>query len=95
MQKWRHDIPDLPNVNFDTNPEESAEEIKDLPLRIFRKLFDDERIVSQILPVLFPTGATLAILEPYLRNQGTIVSGNIARSVAEYLRSRSIPVGNL
>ena len=95
LQKWRHDIPDLPNVNFDTNPEESAEEIKDLPLRIFRKLFDDERIVSQILPVLFPTGATLAILEPYLRNQGTIVSGNIARSVAEYLRSRSIPVGNL
>ncbi len=52
-------------------------------------------ISSQILPVLFPTGATLAILEPYLRNQGTIVSGNIARSVAEYLRSRSIPVGNL
>ena len=22
LQKWRHDIPDLPNVNFDTNPEE-------------------------------------------------------------------------
>lgn len=28
LEKWRHDIPDLPNVNFDTNPEESAEEIK-------------------------------------------------------------------
>lgn len=53
LQKWRQDIPDLPNVNFDSNPEEFAEEIKDLPLRIFRKLFDDEGIVSQILPVLF------------------------------------------
>ncbi|MGD8373510.1 MAG: hypothetical protein PVI21_01470 [Candidatus Woesebacteria bacterium] len=52
LQKWRHDIPDLPNVNFGTNPEESTEEMRDLPLRIFRKLFDDERIVSQVLPVL-------------------------------------------
>ena len=95
LQKWRHDIPDLPNVNFDTNPEESAEEIKDLPLRIFRKLFDDERIVSQILPVLFPTGATLAILEPYLRSQGTVVAGNIARRIAAYLHTRAVVVRNL
>ena len=87
MQKWRHDIPDLPNVNFDTNPEESAEEIKDLPLRIFRKLFDDERIVSQILPVLFPTGTTLAILEPYFRAQNIIVANKIAGSIRLYLQS--------
>ena len=89
MQKWRHDIPDLPNVNFDTNPEESAEEIKDLPLRIFRKLFDDERILSQILPVLFPTGATLEILEPHFRAQNLIVADNIANSIHLYLQSLS------
>ena len=88
LQKWRHDIPDLPSVNFDANPEESAEEIKDLPLRIFRKLFDDERIVSQILPVLFPTGATLAILEPYFRSQGLVVSSVIASSLDRYLKDR-------
>ena len=88
LQKWRHDIPDLPNVNFDSNPEESAEEIKDLPLRTFRKLFDDERIVSQILPVLFPTGATLAILEPYFRGQSLIVSNNIAASIHQYLKAK-------
>ena len=87
LKKWRHDIPDLPNVNFDTNPEESAEEIKDLPLRIFRKLFDDERIVEQILPVLFPTGETLAILEPYFRGQGTVVAGNISNKIRDYLYS--------
>ena len=85
LQKWRHDIPDLPNVNFDTNPEESAEEIKDLPLRIFRKLFDDERIVSQILPVLFPTGKTLQLLLPYFEEQGLPIARNIYNSVKEYL----------
>ena len=87
LQKWRHDIPDLPNVNFDSNPEESAEEIKDLPLRIFRKLFDDERIVSQLLPVLFPTGATLAILEPYLRAQNMTVTDKIADSINLYMQA--------
>ena len=87
LQKWRQDIPDLPNVNFDSNPEESAEEIKDLPLRIFRKLFDDERIVSQILPVLFPTGATLAILESYFRTQNLIVASKIADSIRIYLQT--------
>ena len=87
LKKWRHDIPDLPNVNFDTNPEESAEEIKDLPLRIFRKLFDDERIVEQILPVLFQTGETLAILEPYFRGQCTVVAGNISNKIRDYLYS--------
>ena len=87
LQKWRQDIPDLPNVNFDSNPEESAEEIKDLPLRIFRKLFDDERVVSQILPVLFPSGATLAILEPYFRTQNIVVANKIADSILLYLQS--------
>lgn len=85
LQKWRLDIPDLPNVNFDTNPQESADEIIDLPLRIFRKLFDDERIVNQILPVLFPTGETLAILEPQLRSRGIAVADKIALQMRNYI----------
>ena len=85
LQKWRQDIPDLPNVNFDSNPEESAEEIKDLPLRIFRKLFDDERIVSQILPVLFPTGETLRLLLPHFEKQGLPIAQNISTGVKKYL----------
>lgn len=87
LRKWRQDIPDLPNVNFDSNPKESADEIKDLPLRIYRKLFDDERIVSQILPVLFPTGETLSLLEPYFRLQNIPVTKSISNSINLYLNS--------
>ena len=89
LQKWRYDIPDLPNVNFDTNPEESAEEIKDLPLRIFRKLFDDERIVNQILPVLFPTGRTLVLLLPHLDNQHNAIERAIYSAIRQYLATRA------
>lgn len=87
LQKWRQDIPDLPNVNFDSNPEESAEEIKELPFRIFRKLFDNGQVVTQILPVLFPTGATLAILEPYFRGQNTVIANNVADLMCLYMQS--------
>ena len=46
-----------------------------------------ERIVSQILPVLFPTGATLAILESYFRTQNLIVESKIADSIRIYLQT--------
>ncbi len=66
-----------------------------MPLRVFRKLFDDGRIVSQILPVLFPTGATLAILEPYFRVQNIVVTNKIADSILLYLQSSPAARQNL
>jgi len=88
LQQWRHDMHGLPNINFDSAPKESAEEIKNLLLRIFRKLFYDERITSQILPVLFPTGATLRILLAQLETDDTIISNNICKNIRLYLNSR-------
>ena len=87
LQKWRQDMPDLPNVNFDTNPEESVEEINDLPFHIFRKLFDDKRILSQILPVLLPAGgATLRLLFPHLKACNTAIIDNIYSGIKRYLQ---------
>lgn len=88
LQKWRQDIPDLPNINFDTNPAESAEEIKGLSFRIFRKLFDDERIVNQILPVLFPTGETLELLLPHFEAANLSVAQEIHGRIEEHLSRR-------
>ena len=90
LQKWRQDIPDLPNVNFDANPQESAEEIKDLPFRVYRKLFDDERIVNQILPVLFPTGETLSLLGPYFSSKSLPVTTVISKNIQRYISTRLI-----
>jgi len=53
LEKWRETIPDLPEINFDLNPNDSFDEIKDLPLNVYRRIFDDERITEQILPMLF------------------------------------------
>ena len=68
-------------------PHHQAEKIVNICFdSMIQALFDDERIVSQILPVLFPTGATLAILEPYFRAQNIIVANKIADSIRLYLQ---------
>jgi len=54
LEKWRETIPTLPEINFDINPNHSFDEIKFLPLSVYRKLFDDQRITEQILPIIFP-----------------------------------------
>ena len=43
--------------------------------------------MSQILTVLFPTGATLAMLEPHFRAQDMMVANKLAGSMCLYLQS--------
>lgn len=91
LERWRQHIPNLPTVNFDANPLESAREIQELPLRTFRKLFQDERIVKDILPVIFPTSETLRLLVPQFRQQGLPIGDTIAEYIQQYSESR-VPV---
>ncbi len=85
LNQWRQSIPDLPEVNFDLNPQESFDEIKDLPLSIYRKIFDNERIVDQILPVIFPSNDTLLLLNNHIRQQNTTIANTILQKINVYL----------
>lgn len=62
---WKETLPDMPEVNFDINPEDVYEEIKDLSPAIYRKLFENEDILEQILPIIFTTGEVLRKLKRY------------------------------
>lgn len=62
---WKETLPDMPEVNFDINSEEVFEEIKDLFPAIYRKLFENEEVIEQILPIIFTTGEVLRKLKVY------------------------------
>ena len=68
LTRWREEIPDLPEINFDSDAEETFEEIKDLPPPVFRKLFSNEEL-DPIIRTLFPTGRTLALLSLYFEGR--------------------------
>ena len=61
----KQNIPDFPNVNFDDDS--SLDDIihqispNKTSNTIWKKLFEDDRIVNDIFPVIFPTGASLKL----------------------------------
>ncbi len=65
---WKKHIPDVPDINFDDNPEESFHEIKDLNPKIYMKLFSNNEL-SALLDVLFPKGKTLSLLSVYFEEK--------------------------
>lgn len=74
LEEWKKEIPEMPSVNFDENPQESFEEIKDLSTTIYRKLFGNENICKEILPILFPQNQTLKLLKNYFEELGNNIS---------------------
>ncbi len=68
LARWRETLPDLPSLNFDENPSESFEEIKDLAPSVYRKLLDNDGIFNLVL-ILFPEQKVLKRLAEHFRQQ--------------------------
>lgn len=66
LQKWKKNIPDLPEINFDKNAHLSFEEIKCLKTQEYRKLFSNPELDSLIC-VLFPEKLTLKLLKEHFQ----------------------------
>ena len=69
LRKWKEELSDLPDINFDKNAEETFNEIKDIGTNIFRKLFDNEEIIKEIFPILFPGNKTIKLLKKHFSKQ--------------------------
>lgn len=65
LEKWKKEIPDFPETNFDTNPNTSFEEIKDLSPSLYRNLFRDDEIFNEIVLTIFSEKKTLKLLLNY------------------------------
>ncbi len=63
LERWKEELEDLVDVNFDNSAEEIFEEIKDMQPNVYRKLFDNGAIVKDFFPVLFPEKRTLKLLQ--------------------------------
>ena len=72
LKQWKDNLPELPEINLDAKPEESFEEIKDLELRIWRKILNNDKLWDEgIIRAVFQNGSTLKKLIPYFEQQGT------------------------
>lgn len=66
LQRWKEDIPAIPEIDFDSSPEKSFSEIKDLPISRWQKILRNDDLWEQgIIKVLFRRGDTLARVASY------------------------------
>lgn len=86
LARWREALPDLPSLNFDENPSESFQEIKDLAPSVYRKLLDNDGIFNLVL-ILFPEQKVLKRLAEYFRQQNQTIYQQLASKLEERLFS--------
>ncbi len=82
LKTWKNNIPDLPEINFDKNAQLSFEEIKDLELIVYRKLFSNPDL-DDLLNVLFPEKLTLNLLNEYFEQMHLNNEGRIYKTLNE------------
>lgn len=81
LTKWKQEIPDLPEINFDLDPHHTFKEIKDLQPFVFRKLFCNDDIFREIVLTLFPTKETLNLLYNYFSNREETIYKTLAKKL--------------
>ncbi|WRB62949.1 restriction endonuclease [Helicobacter pylori] len=87
LARWRETLPDLPSLNFDENPSESFQEIKDLAPSVYRKLLDNDGIFNLVL-ILFPEQKVLKMLVEHFRQQNKMIYQQLASKLEERLSSK-------
>jgi hypothetical protein len=61
--QWKEDLLELPEIDFDKNAQESFEEIKNLDIRCWRKILENEKLWEEgIMKAIFRDGTTLKLL---------------------------------
>lgn len=72
LNQWKDSLPELPEINFDTKPHESLKEIKDLEIRYWRKILENEKLWREgILKAMFKEGTTLRLLSKFFHEQNS------------------------
>jgi hypothetical protein len=71
LKQWKDSLPEIPEIDFDKTPEESFEEIKELPIRYWRKLLENEKLWTEgIIKAIFRKGDTLKLILDDFKKKG-------------------------
>lgn len=62
LKKWKKELPNLPIINFDEEAEEVLQELVDFSINDYRKIFNNEQLKEEILPILSPNKVLLKLL---------------------------------
>jgi len=83
--KWKKELPEFPELDFDSQADETFNEIKDLEPKYFRKLFENKAVKKEIFPIIFPKKTVLNKLKNYFNEQDKKIYKNLAKKLEEII----------
>ena len=86
LKRWRNEIPELPEINFDLEAEHSFNEIKDLSPIIFRKLLSNDELFNQIVLTIFPEKRVLHMLSDYFGTKDKKIHRTLKNMIDEKIK---------
>jgi hypothetical protein len=87
LKRWKEDLPEIPETNFDANPHESFREIKDINARAWQKIISNDKLWEEgIIKTLFRTGDTIKLIQ----EEFSKMEGKVYRQLADDLKERLV-----
>jgi hypothetical protein len=87
LKQWKESLPELPEINFDSDPKRSFEEIKNLELRFWRKILENDKLWEEgIIKAIFRQGITLRFLLEYFNNKKSHPYTQLAEMLSEKIK---------
>ena len=87
LKKWKEDLPEIPEINFDANPYESFSEIKDINASVWQKIINNDKLWEEgIIKALFRTGDTLKLIQEKFSK----MEGKVYKQLADDLREKLV-----
>ncbi len=85
LRRWRKEIPDMPEINFDLDAQQTFEEIKDLKTSTYRKLLENDELFSEIILTIFPQQTVLRMLLEHFETKTTKIYATLAKKLRDRL----------
>ncbi|MGB9677115.1 MAG: restriction endonuclease, partial [Candidatus Ratteibacteria bacterium] len=87
LKQWKESLPELPEINFDIAPEESFKEIKDLEIRNWRKILENDKLWEEgSIKAIFREGTTLKLLLKFFNAQHSVPYTQLANLLTEKMK---------
>lgn len=87
LTQWKESLPELPEINFDANPRDSFSEIKDLEIRFWRKILQNEKLWEEgIMLSVFRNGETLKMLFDFFNTRKEGAYKRLAEMIKQRLK---------
>jgi hypothetical protein len=87
LKNWKDSLPEFPQINFDSNPEKSFNEIKNLGIRHWRRILENDRLWEEgVMNVIFREGKTLIMLYEFFKSKDQKLYKELTKLLEEKLK---------